>query len=32
MNLHCIVTVIINEAQSPKPVHEKANPRAACAH
>ena len=28
MNLQCIATVIINEAQFPKPVHEKANPRA----
>ena len=32
MNLQCIATVIINEAQFPKPVHEKANPRAAGAH
>jgi hypothetical protein len=30
--LQCIATVIINEAQFPKPVHENANPRAACAH
>jgi hypothetical protein len=32
VNLQCIASVIINEAQFPKPVHEKANPRAACAH
>ena len=32
MNLQCIASVIINEAQFPKPVHEKADSRAACAH
>ena len=32
MNLQRFPSVIINEAQFPKPVHEKANPRATCAH
>jgi hypothetical protein len=32
VNLQCIAGVIIDETQFPKPVHEKANPRARCAH
>ena len=32
MNLQCITGVIINEPQFPKPVHEKANPRASCTY
>ena len=32
MNLQFLPDVIINEAQFPKPVHEKANPRPSCSH
>src|ERR1017187_102971 len=32
VNLQIITAVIVNEPQFPKPVHEKAHPRASCAY
>ena len=32
MNLQIITAVIVNETQFPKPIHEKADPRAGCAY
>jgi hypothetical protein len=32
VNLQFITSVVINESQFPKFIHEKANPRAGCTH